>query len=513
MPPVAFVAAYATSNTLAALGATVATQALVSSAVASAVPTLLVLGGAALVLAATRPKAPGTPPSSLQQNLLQAVPSRIRYYGQNLTGGSWALYTTRHVSIGTGSGVGTVSEFNGVLILGHGESTEILDSFINSRRVVGKITDGAGINVVTLVDYKDHAAYNNDPYPFVIYKDKLGTDDQTSETWFNSKWGDSWTTNHRLRGATITYVQYTNQAFPDDNSRTFPGSGLPVYTNERKCSKIYDPRTGSTAYSENLALVLADFFAHADGWGLGSNAIDWDNIAEEADVAGSILASKGEGSIMRYACAGGYDLNVSRIDTLTEMLIAGDAIIVPRANGKIGIKVGRWQTPTVTIETKNILRMQAQRFPSGPDDINTITPKYTDRRLGYKETVSTGVEDSAAVAEAGANIVDAPSMLWVPKHNQACRIAKRILRVARADWKVSFRTDLAGLQLMGERFFYLDYPRLGISGPFELQSFTLEQGGGSCEVSAISVGSSDWNFDPVTEEPDLPVVPADPDSG
>jgi len=54
--------------------------------------------------------------------------------------------------------------------------------------------------------------------------------------------------------------------------------------------RVYDPRTGQVAYSENPALVLADFISHdGDDYGLGW-PIDWSSVATVADACDELVA-------------------------------------------------------------------------------------------------------------------------------------------------------------------------------------------------------------------------------
>ena len=76
----------------------------------------------------------------------------------------------------------------------------------------------------------------------------LGATDQAADSDLVSE-VDEWTNDHRLRGIAYLYVRlsYDADAFPN---------GVPEITATIKGKKVYDPRDGSTAWSDNPALVL-----------------------------------------------------------------------------------------------------------------------------------------------------------------------------------------------------------------------------------------------------------------
>lgn len=518
MPPVGLFIAGAAAGAagtapLALVPSAFAFGATVGAFATSAVGISLILGGAALAVAATRSR-PGKTTTATQQNIRQAIPPRLRYYGENLTGGYWALYHSIISGFEANPAI-----FYGVLVTGHGESNAILDRYLNGRRITAAHDQTmGGVSVFSKLDNVDYLP-NDNAYSrgdSTLIKNYLGTAAQISDPYFNTlDGGDLWDSDHRLRGCTVAYIIYNSRDTPEHQTQDFPGGGLPVYTERRECSKIYDPRSSLTEYSENSALVIADALHHNDAFNLGNTNIDWANIEEEADFCDNNVTIKGGGTIKRYRSAGGYSMQEPRGDWLTDLLASADAVVIPRPNGKVGIKVGRYDTPTVEVTAKSILRFQGRRTSPGPGEVNTIVPTYTDRRLSFKETESTGysqVTSDWGTMAGTERIAESVSLLWIPHHNQAVRIAKRILAISRAEWTIDMTLDAFGLMLMAERFFYLTYNERGFNQrPFEIQNFKIVNGGMAVQIQAISVSPDDWSFTAADEEPDPPAVPFDPD--
>src|SRR5690606_39257394 len=81
-----------------------------------------------------------------------------------------------------------------------------------------------------------------------------GADQQASSLLVGA--GLGWTTEHRGRGIAYLMLRLVN------SSDIWP-SGLPGISAVVKGKKVYDPRTGQTAWSDNWALCLADYLTNA----------------------------------------------------------------------------------------------------------------------------------------------------------------------------------------------------------------------------------------------------------
>src|SRR5690606_10937704 len=98
---------------------------------------------------------------------------------------------------------------------------------------------------------------------------RLGAEDQAAFTSLMANAPTKWTAAHRLAGCAALYLRLTYDA------DAFPG-GIPNITVDLEGKDdILDPRTGLRGYSENPALCLADYLAHAAfGIGAGIGAAD-----------------------------------------------------------------------------------------------------------------------------------------------------------------------------------------------------------------------------------------------
>ena len=121
----------------------------------------------------------------------------------------------------------------------------------------------------------------------------LGSPDQTADTFLVDE-SAHWTTEHRLRGIAYMYVRL---AFDAD---VFP-NGIPEITATISGKKVYDPRTSTTAWSDNPALCLRDYLTSSYGI-----AEDTDNIDDALVIAAANVCDQTntDAGTTRYTCNG-----------------------------------------------------------------------------------------------------------------------------------------------------------------------------------------------------------------
>lgn len=87
-------------------------------------------------------------------------------------------------------------------------------------------------------------------------KFNYGTRDQTAFPDLVAETGGRWTSDHRQRGCACAYVRLKF------DTTKYPG-GMPNITFTVEGRKVYDPRTGTIAFSDNAALCIADYINNA----------------------------------------------------------------------------------------------------------------------------------------------------------------------------------------------------------------------------------------------------------
>ena len=144
-----------------------------------------------------------------------------------------------------------------------GEIQEIEEIYIDDKQVTfdGALTDGT----VREVDSSDANFYKDSSH--IQIQAFYGTDDQVASSILTNS--TNWTSNHRLRG--VCYLAFRFKW----NQDIF--SSIPQVRVTLKGRKVYDPRTDTTAYTSNSALILLDYLRNTRyGKGLPNSAFESD---------------------------------------------------------------------------------------------------------------------------------------------------------------------------------------------------------------------------------------------
>ena len=144
-----------------------------------------------------------------------------------------------------------------------GEIEEIEEIYIDDKQVTfdGALTDGT----LREVDSSDSNFYKDSSH--IQIQAFYGTDNQVASSILTNS--TNWTSNHRLRG--VCYLAFRFKW----NQDIF--SSIPQVRVTLKGRKVYDPRTATTAYTSNSALILLDYLRNTRyGKGLPDSAFESD---------------------------------------------------------------------------------------------------------------------------------------------------------------------------------------------------------------------------------------------
>ena len=153
-----------------------------------------------------------------------------------------------------------------------------------------------------------------------------------------------WTSQHLLLGRTSVYLRlkYGGQTY---------ANGLPTIAfTVRGKNNILDPRTNTTGYTENAALIIADYLANTT---FGFKAtygteIPLEPLMAAANICDEAVPIAVGGSEPRYACNGQFPLTVKRGEMLQNLLTACAGRLT-YAGGSFVIHPGIWAGPANVI--------------------------------------------------------------------------------------------------------------------------------------------------------------------
>lgn len=479
-----------------------------AAAIATAVITLAITVGISFIAQAIFAPGGGTAkPSDGQRVIRVNVGSRIRHYGKVRVGGQLTFYESRDGRLYT------------LVTTGHGQINAITEFQLNAKPVT---VDGAG--VVTSISYEFKSVTYN---PVGLYY-RLGTDDQLVYDQLASVFTE-WTSDHRQRGCSSVLL-FCGNVHPDYFSEVYEGNREPEPSIVAETSLVYDPREDDTAvigfdedddpimgsgsqrinnpatwaYNANMnwAINFADYLAHPDGYGMGWDAINWTNVAGEADVCDETVTTVDARTIARWRVSGSYKLaEDERRAVVREFLKAGDGFMWQDADGLANIRCGRWIVPTVHIPAKHIIGYTASLGSGAQDRANEVRVIYMEPRFNYTETEAAPIVDAVSQASLGRSEVSRFDCYFCPDHNQAARIGKRIIARLGERWVLTLTTNLYGLNVIGERFILVTVAELGITAlSFEITSLKISPATMNVEIGLVEAREEDFDFDAETEE-------------
>ncbi|WP_313328036.1 phage tail tip fiber protein [Enterobacter oligotrophicus] len=247
-------------------------------------------------------------------------------------------------------------------------------------------------------------------------------------------------------------LKYSAEKFP---------SGIPNVKVEKTGRKVYDPRTGITDYSNNLALCVLDYYRNY--LKVPDADINWDQFQEAANICDELVTNGDGTSEKRYTINGEFDLSENKASVLEAMLAAGAAEPTYIA-GKHGILVGAYYGPATEVITESQLAGDIEIMPevSQSERVNTINGTFIDPKQTYAEADFPAVSVSEWVAEDGVEISQDLKLRFVTSEFQAQRLADIKLKRTRISRTMNLTLNLSGYRYRPGMYVKVNFPSLGI---------------------------------------------------
>ncbi|MEQ5227256.1 DUF1983 domain-containing protein [Proteus cibi] len=239
--------------------------------------------------------------------------------------------------------------------------------------------------------------------------------------------------------------------------------GLPNVKCEVWGKHLFDPRTGQTAWSNNGALVVLDYYRHY--LKVPDTDIDFDSFKQAADLCDEKVSLPEGGFESRYTLNGAYDLNESPSSVLEAMHKCINAEPTFTA-GKHGIQIGAYYGPAIKTITESQLIGTVTCTPETglKDATNAVYGTFIDAEQLYTKTDFTPVIVDEWVKEDGLEIRENIDYRFVTSPYQAQRLARQYLGKKKAGRRVQLTMNLDGYAYRPGEVVLLELPALGISG-------------------------------------------------
>jgi hypothetical protein len=301
-----------------------------------------------------------------------------------------------------------------------------------------------------------------------------------------ANFSNKWTANHKLLGiAHLAIVfEYADNVWEE---------GLPEISVLIRGKRVYDPRTSTTAWSDNPALIVRDFLTNSS-YGLGEAVANIDDtlISTAANVCEETVT---DGD--RYTCNGAWLTSQAPVDVISQ-LMTSCAGYLWYAQGKWRLKAGDYVAPTVTL-TEDDLRssLSVSTRHSRRDNFNAVRGTFRGPATNYQFTDYPTVTSSTFVTvDGGLESTMDLALPFTDTPEQAQRIAAIALEKNRSQITVSGSFGLNAFSLQVGDNVNITNSRFGWTNKlFEVVAWGLSAEGMQLQVNLVLRETTTTTYD------------------
>jgi hypothetical protein len=234
-----------------------------------------------------------------------------------------------------------------------------------------------------------------------------------------------WSSNHTLSGIAYVYLrlQYDTSVF---------SQGIPNISFVVKGKKLYDPRDGTTAWSENVALCIRDYLASDYGFGCDADEINDTYVTAAANHCDEAVALTTGGTQKRYTCNGVLDTGAAPVENLNA-LVAAMAGTVTYVQGQFRPYAGVYDSTVGDIDNTMLAGpVKIQARTTRQQLFNAVKGTFVDPALNFQQADFYEVTNSTYETEDGGQRIYKDIQLPFTNHQEAAqRIGKLLLEQGR----------------------------------------------------------------------------------
>lgn len=334
-----------------------------------------------------------------------------------------------------------------------------------------------------------------------IYK---GTSTQTADADLLAAFPSLLDSNFRGRGVAyaIVRMEWSEYAWQSGSDLVFIGKG----------AKCYDPRTDTTVWTDNAALIAGQYLRGFENNGINVVGLGCDDAdlpddeieaaADECDESVSLLAG---GTEARYRAGGMISSRESPREVLADLTTAMGGAHVDQG-GQIRLMPGVTRTAVLDFAEDDLLAdagvVYAGRRTSD-DRVNAIVSTFVNPDEGFQESPLPPRKDASAITADGRRYETNRAYRFVYSKTQGQRLDEIELRRARLEGYLGFSAPLWAFELGPGDWITATNKRWGdTEKTWEVQSVDLAivsgKAGGApqarCAITAREVASSVYSW-------------------
>lgn len=294
-------------------------------------------------------------PEDGSYNLKQNVPSLTYVLGRVKKGGDYAF----------------LEEFNGtayhVVVLAAHKIKRFVQHYLHDEVV----TLGPEDHVITPA----HFVIGSSRY--VIIRTRFGFAASEAYPEITSAFPSIWSSAHRGDGL-ATVMMMCSTAASKDYLSVYPNQ-MPQHSADIEGhAEIYDPRTGTYDYTENLALHRLWHLTHAVGGRLSLDDMHLPDWIAAANVCDETVLNR-EGDVEpRYHGGFWFRANNEPTEVGRVMDQAAELVVFERPDGKIGVHAGRFVEPDIRLTREDIINAQLDGNTRDSSTVLAVRGRFVD---------------------------------------------------------------------------------------------------------------------------------------
>lgn len=279
-----------------------------------------------------------------------------------------------------------------------------------------------------------------------------GADNQTADSNLVSDVAN-WTSAHRLRGTAYVYckLKFDQDAY---------SGGLPTITADIKGTKVYDPRTSTTAWSDNPILCIRDYLTNTRyGRGIETSLIDDASFIASANYCDATVTIGGV-TKKRYTTNGLVNTSQGSMTILKQLLTACRGFLV-FSGGKYKIIIDKPETANFTFDEDNILGAWTISLGTKNNQYNRIRANFINENKNYQPDIAVVESSSLRTIDNGLLLEKTISLPYTTDIDRAKMITTVNLNQSRQKISCEFLATVEGLRAEVGDVVYIKHSTVG----------------------------------------------------
>nr|BAR35098.1 hypothetical protein [uncultured Mediterranean phage uvMED] len=288
----------------------------------------------------------------------------------------------------------------------------------------------------------ENGSYLNDWDDHCLLNFHDGSQTTADSTLVNAATG--FTNDHKLLDTAYIYARL------DYDPEKFT-TGVPNISCVIKGKKVYDPRTSTTAWSENPALILNDYLTDTK-YGLGEDAINIDataltTAANLCDNNIQIISGENVSSQKRYTCNGILD-TASSLKSNVENILTSMLGSLHWADGKFYMQGFDYVDPVSDAIDEDILvaPIKVSTKRSRSTLYNTVKGTFVSEENNYIVSDYPAQSIASYATDDGEEVAMDLTLPMTNENRRAQRLAYITLKKSRLQMSINMQLNLSGLK-------------------------------------------------------------------